>query len=112
MVIGSALTATGLVTSEGTLRSARIEARLTDALLETPTPILGPHIRPLHRTADVDRTVAVVGLGYVGLPTALSLLEAGCRVIGVDVSTARLNAIARQDVGLRSEERRVGKGVR
>ena len=104
MVIGSALTATGLVTSEGTLRSARIEARLTDALLETPTPILGPHIRPLHRTADVDRTVAVVGLGYVGLPTALSLLEAGCRVIGVDVSTARLNAIARQDVDLLPED--------
>jgi UDP-N-acetyl-D-glucosamine dehydrogenase len=45
-------------------------------------------------------TVAVVGLGYVGLPTALSLLEAGCRVIGVDASPARLDAIVEQDVDL------------
>jgi UDP-N-acetyl-D-glucosamine dehydrogenase len=39
-------------------------------------------------------TIAVVGLGYVGLPTALSLLESGCRVVGVDVSTVRLEAIS------------------
>ncbi len=45
-------------------------------------------------------TVAVVGLGYVGLPTALSLLETGSRVIGLDVSTARLDAIVASDVDL------------
>jgi UDP-N-acetyl-D-glucosamine dehydrogenase len=37
--------------------------------------------------------VAVVGLGYVGLPTALALLAAGNEVIGIDVSEARLDAI-------------------
>lgn len=37
--------------------------------------------------------VAVVGLGYVGLPTALSLHRAGFHVSGVDCSEARLNAI-------------------
>jgi UDP-N-acetyl-D-glucosamine dehydrogenase len=45
-------------------------------------------------------TVAVVGLGYVGLPTALALLAAGNRVIGLDVSEARLDAIRRRDVDL------------
>jgi nucleotide sugar dehydrogenase len=37
--------------------------------------------------------VAVVGLGYVGLPTALALLAAGNEVVGIDVSEARLAAI-------------------
>ncbi|WP_441245142.1 nucleotide sugar dehydrogenase [Kitasatospora sp. McL0602] len=45
-------------------------------------------------------TVAVIGLGYVGLPSALALLATGCRVIGIDVSTERLAAIRRQDVDL------------
>jgi UDP-N-acetyl-D-glucosamine dehydrogenase len=38
-------------------------------------------------------SVAVVGLGYVGLPTALALHRAGAEVIGVDVSAHRLEAI-------------------
>ena len=40
-----------------------------------------------------DLTVAVVGLGYVGLPTALGVHAAGMRVVGLDVSAARLEAI-------------------
>ncbi|MET7763207.1 NAD(P)-binding domain-containing protein [Streptomyces sp. NPDC005393] len=44
--------------------------------------------------------VAVVGLGYVGLPTALALLAAGNEVIGLDVSDARLEAIRSGDVDL------------
>ena len=35
-------------------------------------------------------TVAVVGLGYVGLPTGIALAAAGIEVIGVDVSERRL----------------------
>ncbi|MER6674531.1 nucleotide sugar dehydrogenase [Streptomyces sp. NPDC000983] len=38
-------------------------------------------------------TVAVVGLGYVGLPTALALWGAGAAVVGVDTSARRLNDI-------------------
>src|ERR1700759_4057996 len=30
--------------------------------------------------------VAVVGLGYVGLPTAIALRNAGCRIVGLDNS--------------------------
>ncbi|WP_412744724.1 nucleotide sugar dehydrogenase [Krasilnikovia sp. MM14-A1004] len=33
---------------------------------------------------------AVVGLGYVGLPTALALHDSGLRVLGLDVSDARI----------------------
>jgi len=35
-------------------------------------------------------TIAIVGLGYVGLPTALSLADHGANIIGYDVSEARL----------------------
>ncbi|MFB4421108.1 nucleotide sugar dehydrogenase [Streptomyces sp. QL37] len=38
-------------------------------------------------------TVAVVGLGYVGLPTALSLHAAGHTVVGLDISEPRLRDI-------------------
>ena len=36
-----------------------------------------------------DRRVAVVGLGYVGLPLAVSFAEAGLEVEGIDVSETR-----------------------
>ncbi len=38
------------------------------------------------RVESGDLTIGVVGLGYVGLPTALGFLEAGFRVRGIDVS--------------------------
>ena len=37
-----------------------------------------------------DQRIAVIGLGYVGLPLALSFVEAGLGVIGVDASGARV----------------------
>lgn len=37
--------------------------------------------------------VAVVGLGYVGLPTALAYHAAGCRVLALDASGRRLDVI-------------------
>ena len=38
-------------------------------------------------------TVAVVGLGYIGLPTAAILAKQGIRVIGVEVSQERVDVI-------------------
>jgi|SRR5579859_126231 len=38
-------------------------------------------------------TVAVVGLGYVGLPLACALAEAGHRVLGVDMSLEKVEGI-------------------
>ena len=40
------------------------------------------------------RRVCVIGLGYVGLPTAASIAAQGVEVIGVDVDAERLSAIA------------------
>ena len=37
-----------------------------------------------------DRSIAVIGLGYVGLPLALGFCEAGVRVAGVDSSERRV----------------------
>lgn len=42
--------------------------------------------------ASLD-TVAVIGLGYIGLPTAAVLAQAGKQVIGVDVKQSSVDAI-------------------
>lgn len=44
------------------------------------------------------RTVAVIGLGYIGLPTAAILASNGIRVIGVDVSDRHVDAVNRGEV--------------
>jgi nucleotide sugar dehydrogenase len=44
--------------------------------------------------AGPDRvTVAVLGLGYVGLPVALAFAEAGFPVVGIDVDAARVGVL-------------------
>jgi nucleotide sugar dehydrogenase len=50
--------------------------------------------------AALGGTIAIVGLGYVGLPTALAFAGAGLRVYGVDVSERRLADIATGEVDL------------
>lgn len=40
-----------------------------------------------------NKTVCVVGLGYIGLPTAALLASAGYEVVGVDVSEHAVNTI-------------------
>lgn len=47
------------------------------------------------KIADKSARVAVIGLGYVGLPLAVGLSKAGFRVIGVDVDIARVEALKR-----------------
>jgi nucleotide sugar dehydrogenase len=44
--------------------------------------------------------VAIVGLGYVGLPTALAINASGRRVLGLDVSERRLTVIREQQADL------------
>ncbi|WP_180950036.1 UDP-N-acetyl-D-mannosamine dehydrogenase [Corynebacterium coyleae] len=48
---------------------------------------------PINPTQPYD--VAVIGLGYIGLPTAAFFASAGLNVYGVDISTSRVNSIAR-----------------
>jgi UDP-N-acetyl-D-glucosamine dehydrogenase len=58
-------------------------------------PVASPSdLRRFEKVARAgDVTVAVVGMGYVGLPTAIALGDAGHPVIGLDISDARLDTI-------------------
>lgn len=40
-------------------------------------------------------TVGIVGLGYVGLPTALALKDKGIKVIGIDIDRAKIRRLNR-----------------
>jgi len=50
------------------------------------------------RTTIGSMTLAIVGMGYVGLPTALAGFAAGARVIGLDINEERLAEIRAQRV--------------
>ena len=48
--------------------------------------------------SDVKPQVCVVGLGYIGLPTAAIIARAGCKVLGVDVSPRVVDTINRGEI--------------
>ena len=52
-------------------------------------------------------TVAIVGLGYVGLPTALALHGRSPRILGIDISAGRLAVIAAREADLAEADRPV-----
>ena len=54
-------------------------------------PALGADL--LARIEEGDVTCGVIGLGYVGLPLAVEMANAGLRVIGYDVSERAVNGI-------------------
>jgi len=47
----------------------------------------------LTRIHDHSATIAVVGLGYVGLPLAIAFAEHGFPVVGIDVDTNKVEAL-------------------
>jgi UDP-N-acetyl-D-glucosamine dehydrogenase len=49
--------------------------------------------RLMERLANQEAHLAVVGLGYVGLPLAVEFAEAGFRVTGLDVSADKVNRL-------------------
>jgi UDP-N-acetyl-D-glucosamine dehydrogenase len=48
-----------------------------------------------HRVATRDATLGIVGLGYAGLPLAMTFAEAGFDVVGIDIDEERVEAIRR-----------------
>ncbi|WP_208596861.1 nucleotide sugar dehydrogenase [Pseudoclavibacter helvolus] len=56
--------------------------------------------KPRSETPVRDFDIAIVGLGYVGLPTALAFCAAGSKVLGIDISEGRLAAIRSGQVDL------------
>ena len=55
----------------------------------------------LRRYRSKDITVGVIGLGYVGLPLALTAAQSGFRTIGFDIDPSKIEAIARRRSYLR-----------
>lgn len=55
--------------------------------------------------------MAVIGLGYVGLPLAVALASRKFRVVGVDVSAERLDQIQKGEVALTHSEGRALKAA-
>jgi nucleotide sugar dehydrogenase len=84
--------------TRATLRTpaATFTAALPSAEIGSPT-VRGRY------TFDYD--VAIVGLGYVGLPTALAYHHAGVRVLALDASDARLQVITTQTADLLDSDR-------
>ena len=50
---------------------------------------------PVHPGSAVGETIAVVGLGYVGLPLLAAMAHAHGRVLGFDVNRRRVEALMR-----------------
>lgn len=48
--------------------------------------------------SDTKPSVCVVGLGYIGLPTAAVIARAGCKVLGLDVSQRVVDTINRGEI--------------
>ena len=74
----------------------RFESSLPSAALGTP---------PTPPVPEFAYDVAIVGLGYVGLPTALAYHHAGSRVLGLDVSLARIATIEARTPDLLDSDR-------
>lgn len=71
--------------------------------------------RLLAKLRDRSATTGVIGLGYVGLPLAMELAEAGFQVIGYDVSERVVRALMRgeshiQDVPAKQVAKHVKSG--
>ncbi|HSN76324.1 MAG TPA: nucleotide sugar dehydrogenase, partial [Anaerolineae bacterium] len=47
----------------------------------------------LTKIHDHSATVAIIGLGYVGLPLAVAFAESGLRVIGIDIDPSKVDVI-------------------
>jgi UDP-N-acetyl-D-glucosamine dehydrogenase len=52
-----------------------------------------PHETLLNRIAGRQAQVAVIGLGYVGLPLAVELAKAGFRTVGIDIDERKVDAL-------------------
>ena len=47
----------------------------------------------IRKLSIADATIGIIGLGYVGLPLMLSYVDAGFKVVGIDVDQDKVNAL-------------------
>ena len=48
----------------------------------------------IRNLSSADSTIGILGLGYVGLPLMLSYIEAGFKVVGIDVDKTKVDALS------------------
>ncbi len=90
-----------------------VEHRLALAINGRERQLFGRLVAYTGHTAAHDeeridtRSIAIVGLGYVGLPTACSLTSRWARITGLDISEDRLCAIKCGEVDLLEEDKRL-----
>jgi UDP-N-acetyl-D-glucosamine dehydrogenase len=110
------------MTPEAAVATTLAEASAIEAHTAAPAPTVAPAPAPAaappptaastgamptsvpSAAETAHAVVAVVGLGYVGLPTAIAMRNAGCRIVGIDVSAARLEAIGAGEAELLESE--------
>lgn len=83
------------------------ERQLAAKLVPYHPPAVGGDGASGNSHAAAPGSVAITGLGYVGLPTALALHGRCGRIIGIDISQQRLAAIAARDADLADRDRPV-----
>jgi UDP-N-acetyl-D-glucosamine dehydrogenase len=81
------------------------ERHLERKLVPYQPPGGAPHQHNGNGRASHIWSAAIVGLGYVGLPTALALHGRCARIIGIDVSTERLASITARTADLSPADR-------
>jgi UDP-N-acetyl-D-glucosamine dehydrogenase len=84
------------VTTGHTIRPGRTRNRhgMSKLPQAPPPPSIGHVAAALKKRIAKKPVVAVIGLGYVGLPLAVAFGESGASVIGIDVDAQRVTAVA------------------
>src|SRR5690606_12234661 len=63
----------------------------------TPAAMARLHDKLARRIASRDATIGIMGVGYVGLPLALTFAEGGYAVLAFDVDATKVDALERGD---------------
>lgn len=101
--VGASVRHSGAMEGNGAVRTLHVEH----------VPTLPREAPDLATAGHEVGMVGVVGLGYVGLPTALALAESGTTVVGYDVNPERLSHIGSGAVDLPdSDHRRLRRHAR
>ncbi len=72
---------------------AVLQERLPAVQYSNEEPVMKKSENPVQKKDTQVKKVLVVGLGYIGLPTALVSVEHGLQVVGVDVDAERVEKI-------------------